>query len=98
MTITGKLYIIRNMINNMVYIGCTTNSLKQRFNEHVKSTYDKMKNKRILYRHMRMYGYRNYHIELIDEYRCDSLHEIRQKESEIIKYYKNLGNCYNIRN
>ena len=33
----GKIYIIRNHINDFLYIGSTINSIKHRFYQHVKS-------------------------------------------------------------
>lgn len=57
------IYKITNLINNKIYIGLTTCSLKERWNNHrhcVKS------DPRHLYCSMRKYGIENFKIEQID--------------------------------
>ena len=75
------IYKIINKINNKIYIGKTTQSIEDRFNQH------KNKSKKLnthLYNAMRSYGISNFQIEIIEK--CDSL-QLDEKEKYWIKYY-----------
>lgn len=91
---TTHIYIIRNTINDKVYIGQTKLSLKERFTRHVSdSKRNEKKWHRPLYSAMRKYGEDKFYIELIED--CDSdLADI--KEIYWIKQYNsNNENGYN---
>jgi group I intron endonuclease len=79
----GKIYKIVNKVNEKVYIGCTINSLEQRFYEHLyrclKTDY-----KSKLYNSIKKYGEENFEISLIEE--CD-LSCIYETEKKYIKEY-----------
>ncbi len=49
----NKIYIIKNNINDKVYIGKTQYSIEQRFKEHCKSYLRRTERKRPLYEAMR---------------------------------------------
>ena len=55
-----NIYIIKNLINNKVYVGATNRKIQQRFLQHVSnaSKYRKKRNK--LYLAMQKYGAENY--------------------------------------
>ena len=77
------IYKITNLINQKIYIGLTTCTLKERWQNHkgcVKS------DPRHLYRSMRKYGIENFKIEIVEE--TDSLEKLAQLEN----YYINLYN------
>lgn len=77
------IYKITNLINQKIYIGLTTCTLKERWQNHkgcVKS------DPRHLYRSMRKYGIENFKIEIVEE--TDSLEKLAQLED----YYINLYN------
>ena len=76
------IYKITNQINSKIYIGLTTCSLKERWNNHrhcVKS------DPRHLYCAMRKYGIENFTIEQIDE--TDNLEDLGKLEYKYIKQY-----------
>lgn len=52
----GYIYIIKNDINNKVYIGKTIQSINQRFNQHKKDRHRKGFDHRPLYRAFNKYG------------------------------------------
>ena len=64
--ISGCIYIIRNKINNKVYIGQTTQSVNERFKQHCKPSEHK-RHKYTLYRAMTKYGVENFYYEIIEE-------------------------------
>ena len=94
----GNIYIIKNHINNKVYVGKTSDSIEHRFREHKSaaykidySTYEYSINTKF-YRAIRKYGIDNFYIELLDKVEVD---ELEQKEIEYIAKYDSYYNGYN---
>lgn len=86
------IYIIKNNINNKVYIGKTNRTIEKRWEEHKKDYRRELKEKRPLYSAMLFWGIENFLIEKIEE--C-SLDEVCNKEKYWIKYYNSYENGYN---
>ena len=86
----GYIYIIKNYINEKVYIGQTKGSIEQRFLSHIKNSkyFDNH-----LYLAMRKYGTDNFFIEPIEEVADEKLDE---QEIYWIKYYNSYNNGYNM--
>lgn len=87
----GKIYKITNKKNDLVYIGCTINSLKRRFHEHLYRCF-KTDYKSKLYNSIKKYGQENFTIELIEE--CD-LSVIYKTEKKYIEQYDSYNNGLN---
>ena len=87
----GKIYKITNKENGLIYIGCTINSLKKRFSEHLYRCF-KTDYKSKLYNSMKKYGQENFTIELIEE--CD-LRVIYETEKKYIESYNSYNNGLN---
>jgi len=87
----GKIYKITNKENGLIYIGCTINSLKKRFGEHLYRCF-KTDYKSKLYNSMKKYGQENFTIDLIEE--CD-LSVIYETEKKYIKSYDSYNNGLN---
>ena len=87
----GKIYKITNKKNGLIYIGCTINSLEQRFSEHLyrcfKTDYTSK-----LYNSIKQYGVDNFQIELIEE--CN-LGVIYETEKKYVKQYDSYNNGLN---
>ena len=84
----SKIYCIRNSINDMIYIGSTTQPLSKRMGEHRNNiNCVKCKNYK-LYETMRELGRYNFYIELIENYECTNLEELRKREGQLIREYK----------
>ena len=89
----GKIYIIKNLINNKVYIGQTIQKLSKRFNGHCcYSKTDKSINMYIK-RAIHKYGRENFSIELLEE--CN-IEDLNQREQYWIKKYDSYNNGYNL--
>ena len=88
----GFIYIIKNFINNKVYIGQTRTSIEQRWKEHIRhaSYGDQVINKA-----MNKHGVENFYIEILET--C-SLQELDEREIYYIKLYDstNKSKGYNV--
>lgn len=60
----GCIYIIKNKINNKVYIGQTMQSVEERYKQHLKSCRCKQHYK--IYRAMNKYGVDNFYYEILE--------------------------------
>lgn len=86
------IYKITNKVNQKIYIGKTSKTVAERWNEHLMQ-YNCIRNeKRPLYSAMRKYGVENFIIDIVEE--CS--YEI-ENEREIywIAYYNSYHNGYN---
>ena len=91
----GKVYYIENLINNKKYIGSTKKSLEHRFNDH-KNCFNAGKDKnRKIYAAMAEHDIKNFVINLIEEYPCESKKELRLREAHFIMLYDTIENGYN---
>lgn len=86
----GLIYIIKNNINNKVYIGQTRQPLKRRWEHHL---FLADKSDAVLYRAMRKYKKENFYITSIEEVDNNLLNE---REVYWIEYYNSfVPNGYN---
>ena len=81
----GKVYAVRNIVDDTVYIGSTIQPLHKRFFEH-KCRVNKGREKtKALYLKMNEIGVDKFYIELIEQFPCASREELNRKEGEIIR-------------
>ncbi len=92
----GKIYIIKNTINNKVYIGQTIQTIKRRFQKHLTDYEAKKddKNTNKLIRAIKKYGKEKFFVELIEE-NIPTKEELDKREIYWIKYYDSYKNGYN---
>jgi hypothetical protein len=81
----GKIYIIRNIINDLIYIGSTCQLLSKRMSEHRRSINKKSCQKMKLYILMRELGTASFYIELLEEHACTNGEQLRKKEGMLIR-------------
>ena len=81
----GKIYTIRNHIDDDIYVGSTTQPLSKRMVWH-RSTMkrEKICNRKV-YKHMNDLGIENFYIELYESYPCNSCEELTKREGQIIR-------------
>lgn len=82
----GSIYIIKNNINNKVYIGQTINKVSYRFRTHI--YYAVRGRDYIIGKAMRKYGINNFFYEVIEE--C-LIKELNNREIYWIKYYNSTN-------
>lgn len=85
------VYKIVNKINGKIYVGQTTETLKQRFSRHM--GYQKEEKDTKFYRAVRKYGVSNFYIELIEE--VDTLEELNKREEYWIRELNTVEEGYN---
>ena len=80
----GKIYFIGNYIDNDIYIGRTTQTLKKRFQRHKDNTKNEKINQRKLYVKMCELGVEHFFIEEIEKCPCENLDELEKRERHYI--------------
>lgn len=85
----GSIYIIRNNINNKVYIGQTSVDIKRRFLNHLSAA--RRGKDYVIGKAIRKYGANNFYIELLEECPIDQLND---KEKYYIEKYNATNNKY----
>lgn len=86
----ASIYIIKNTINNKVYIGQTTQPINIRFTNHkMASRVEDTK----LYRAIRKYGEDKFYIELLEG--NVSIEELNKREQYWIQFFNSYYNGYN---
>lgn len=84
------VYCIKNKINDKVYVGVTSKSIKLRFSWHIRDS--KCGKPKKLYDAMRELGHENFFVEFLAE--CDSS-SVKQTEEHYIKMFNSYENGYN---
>lgn len=88
----GFVYKITNDINNKVYIGITTNTLQNRWKQHLITRWQNKTEKRPLYAAMNKYGVEHFSISLVEEVDNKLL---AQREQFWIQQYDSYFHGYN---
>ena len=82
----GKIYCIRNWLDDDIYVGSTTQALSKRMDRHRShARTDSKKSNYKLYQKMKEVGIEQFYIELIEKYECNSKEELFKKEGEWIR-------------
>ena len=76
----GKIYIIRNLIDDRIYIGSTCQSLSQRMAQHRQNIKDNTKMHYKIYQCISELGCFNFYIELLKQCKCDNNDQLRKIE------------------
>ena len=61
----GSIYVIKNKINEKVYVGQTIQSVHERFMQHKRPSKGKLDYK--IYKAFRKYGIENFYVETLEE-------------------------------
>lgn len=88
----GQIYIIKNTVNNKVYIGETTMGYKKRFAQHCKHSTRSNRHYK-LYEAMNSLGVENFYLELLED--NISIDRMYEREIFYIKKFNSFSNGYN---
>ena len=80
----AKIYQITNDQNNEIYIGSTCDSLHKRFSHHKALSKD-LKKQFPVYKLMNEIGFERFAIKLVENYPCETVYELRQREGYYIR-------------
>jgi hypothetical protein len=80
----GKIYAIKSLKTDRIYIGSTTGTLDTRFADHLKPR-NSCASKEIT-------SFGDAYIELIENFPCNSRAELRKRETEVMKSTPNRVN------
>lgn len=84
----GKIYTIRNQVDDEVYVGSTCMPLHKRFYEH-KNMKKFKKTGMKLYKHVDFLdGWDNFYIELHEDYPCENKNELLRREGQVQRELK----------
>lgn len=90
----GCIYIIKNKINNKVYIGQTVKMMEERWREHLYNSKPGGR-EQLIYLAMRKYGVENFYVELLEI--ADDTQSLDELEIAHIKNFNSLTpNGYNM--
>ncbi len=81
----SKIYKITNDYNCDIYIGSTCDTLVKRFSYHKSDSSKESKKERPLYKLMNEIGFERFRIQLICDYPCEDIYQLRKKEGEFIR-------------
>ena len=87
----GFIYIIKNTINDKVYVGQTTQSVEVRFKQHLKCL--KSNSMQIISKAIKKYGKSNFYVEILEE--C-LINNLNIREEYYIEKYNSFGKGYNL--
>ena len=90
---TGSIYIIRNTVNDKVYIGQTTMTVHERFKNHLKPSNTKRRKSYKIYNAIEKYGRDKFFVETIES--GIPIEELDEKEIEYIHMYDSFRHGYN---
>ena len=88
----GKIYCIRNTIDDNIYVGSTCQPISKRMAKH-RVDMKGYKKDRKLYSKMNELGVDNFYIELIEECPCDNLEQLRRREGHFIRELGTLNHA-----
>jgi group I intron endonuclease len=88
------IYLIKNSINEKVYVGQTLREVSKRWRQHIKDLkYSNRQNK--IYRAMRKHGFENFHYEILEEVENYTPEILDELETKYITQYDSYSNGYN---
>lgn len=89
---TGQIYIIKNKINDKVYIGQTTINYLVRFSQHCKPSAMRTRHYK-LYNAIKKYGTENFYIELVED--MIPIENLSEREIYYIEKFDSFNSGYN---
>ena len=86
----GKIYKITNDYNDDVYVGCTCDILSKKMNVHIAEAKRKLREGNLLHKLMRDIGHERFVIDLIENFPCENIYQLRQRQGFFRRQYGTL--------
>jgi group I intron endonuclease len=90
------VYMIKNLLNNKIYVGSTKMTFKRRYSEHFRKLSSGNHHNMYLSNSVKKYGIENFEFSIIEIIDKSSLTYIRERESFFIKHFNTIKCGYNI--
>jgi group I intron endonuclease len=87
----AKIYKITNDYNDDIYVGCTCDELNKRFSKHKGDSKNEQRKNRSIYVLMNDIGFDRFRIQLIENYPCEDMYQLRQREGYWIRQIGTLN-------
>ncbi len=91
----GQIYVIRNTLNDNVYVGSTTQTISRRWAEHMRSMRRKKTKHYKIYRAIEDLGIDNFYIEFVEAWPCENKGQLCAREGHYIRQMDSVKNGYN---
>ncbi len=87
--LNGKIYEVRNTVNDGIYIGSTCQTLRKRIHEYRTCS---VSHDGLLYDKMRQLGKEHFYIELVEDYPCEDKYQLTARGQYYIRDRGTLNN------
>ena len=81
----GKIYCVRNTVDDDIYVGASCQPLSKRMAEHRLKARQQSCSHFLIYKKMKEIGVDKFYIELVENCPCNTVDELRAKEGEHIR-------------
>ena len=81
----AKIYKITNDVNNDIWIGSTCDTLVKKFSVHKADAIRNLRKDCIIHNLIREHGFDRFRIQLIEEFPCDDVYQLRQRQGHHIR-------------
>ena len=87
----AKVYKITNDFNTDIWIGTTCDTLVKKFSVHKADAIRNFRKNCIIQKLIKEYGFDRFRIQLIEEYPCEDLYQLRQRQGYYIRELKAIN-------
>ena len=81
----AKIYKITNDVNNDIWIGSTCDTLVKKFSVHKADAIRNFRKDCIIHNLIREHGFDRFRIQLIEDFPCEDLYQLRQRQGHHIR-------------
>ena len=87
----AKIYKITNDFNNDIWVGTTCDTIVKKFSVHKAQAIRKYRKDCIIQKLIKEYGFDRFRIQLIEDYPCEDLYQLRQRQGYYIRELKAIN-------
>ena len=84
----AKIYKVTNDFNSDVWIGTTCDTLVKKFSVHKADAIRNLRKDCILHNLIREHGFERFRIQLIEDFPCEDLYQLRQRQGHYVREMK----------